>query len=730
MATVVKRPKIRPQIPNDKRVIYNTNNPIGPDGQYLSDDSMLIKFIVVQAIALGLAAIHGVIQRLPWVAAWLRDADYGGHLITNLGLTHINVVLGGTIAIAGLTYYLLPRIIQRPMYSRTLCNVSFWFTALGVLGFYCALIPIGLSEGILVHQGYTYEQAKDIVGFWHKFPEAVTASSMGVGYWLYVTNVVLTIWQGRRSGDALEKFSAKFHLVAAIALLLGTMQGVYQVLPWSLDWLYKTGAAGQLIDPASHAHLNLIGGVVFAFMGFVYYFLPRLVGHPIHSIRLANFSFYTLFAGVWGFWLTLITLGFIEGDMVISRGITAYAAKEIMGIWHPLPIAIMGCLMAIGMWTFIANVLLTLKAGLGTAIERYQAVFLALSAGFLFISTTQGIIQIMPSANRWLDEAREAGELILPMSHAQVNIVGVVTLTLMTVGLYVLPRMCERPLFSHRLARYSLTSVVVGVLVLYFSLIYLGIREGSLIREGYNYAQARQIVTGGYHDWILSVLYGIVGLSYIGYFVNVFGTIGKQRLIASTGRVGRSLAHTGNYLVTVNLPAASIEAARQEASHKLVQRTSHSDGAADSGSAITYAADSGSSEATQQPVATRNTSGTYIIPVRHILNRNPWGVFAAEMVMGWLAFLGVGWFISRRPAMAMLLFVAWQTVFWVSLWGLLSLLAPTAIPFVVALYVTLPILSGLFAARSYARQAARLKQELSLTVTSPSPSEADKAQVK
>ena len=41
-----------------------------------------------------------------------------------------------------------------------------------------------------------YEQAKDIVGFWHKFPEAVTASSMGVGYWLYVTNVVLTIWQG------------------------------------------------------------------------------------------------------------------------------------------------------------------------------------------------------------------------------------------------------------------------------------------------------------------------------------------------------------------------------------------------------------------------------------------------------------------------------------------------------------------------------------------------------
>lgn len=708
----VKKARPRLFVPNNNRVLYNTNN-IGPDGKRLSDDSILIKFVIVQAIALGLAAIHGVLQRLPWMAEWLRDADYGGHLITNLGLTHINVVLGGTVALAGITYYLLPRIIQRPMFSQTLCNVSFWFTACGVIGFYSALIPIGLAEGNLVHQGYTYEQAKDMVGFWHKFPEAITASSMGLGYWLYVTNVVLTIWQGRRTGNALEKFSAKFHLVASIALLIGTLQGVYQVLPWSLDWLYKTGAAGQLIDPASHAHMNLVGGVIFAFMGFVYYFLPRIVGHPIHSVRLANFSFVTLFIGVFGFWLTLITLGFIEGDKVISQGITANAAKDQMGIWHPLPIAIMGSLMAIGMWTFIINVLLTLKKGLGKSKERYLGVFLGVSSVFLFISTSQGIIQILPSTSKWLNEAREGGELILPMSHAQMNIVGVVTLTLMTLGLYVLPRMAERPLYSHRLAKFSLTFVAAGVVILYCTLIYLGIAEGILVRQGYTFAQARQEVTGGYHDWILVALYGIVGASYIGYFINVFKTIGFERLVATSGRFGKGISGTLKYMVAINIPAASIEAAREEARNSIGKV--RADGGGDAGTIVTYAADSGTQDGSLRLAKGR----PFVTPVRVILNQNPFGIFLVEVVLGWCAFLGAGWMKSRRPAMAVLLFTFEQTFFWVSLWGLLTLLAPDYLPYFVAAYIALPVLSGIVAARTYVKQADRFKRELALTVDVP-----------
>lgn len=701
------------------KMFYNSGN-IGPDGKPYSDDSILIKFFIIQAIALLLAAVHGVFQRLPFMADWLRGSDYGGHLFTNLGLTHINVVLGGTISIAGITYYILPRVLQRPLYSKTLCNVGFWLTACGVMGFYCALLPIGLAEGSLVHQGYTYQQAKDIVGFWHKFPEAVTASFMGVGYWIYVTNVVMTIWQSRRDANTLQRFTVKFHLVASVALLLGTLQGVYQVLPWSLDWLYKTGAAGQLIDPASHAHMNLVGGVIFAFMGFLYYFIPRMTGHSIYSIRLANFSFWTLFTGVFSFWLTLITLGFIEGDKVISLGITASAAREQMGIWHPLPIAIAGSIMAVGFWTFIANILLTLKKGLGKSQDGFLAGFLGISCIALFISTTQGIIQILPSTNRWMEEAREAGELILPMSHAQMNIVGVVTLTLTTLVLFALPRMVDRPLFNLKLAKFSQTMLVVGVSVLYLGLIWLGINEGNLIRSGSNFAQARQQVTGDMHDWMLVFMYALVGIAYLGHVTNVIGTVGRERLATYGGTFGGRLARTWNYLLEINIPKASLELARREALVKAGRLPE--DSAADGGSKATAtyvievpaadgAADSGS-------VPVRQTVGSgFVTPPRLILNQNPWAIWLAETIPGWIGFLGVGWFKSRRPAMAMLFFVSWQMIFWVCFWAVLTLLAPDQLPFWAAVYFILPVLSGIWAARSYLSRARTLKQTLLIDVT-------------
>jgi cytochrome c oxidase cbb3-type subunit 1 len=695
---------------------YDTSN-IAPDGSYYSNDKILVKFFIAQVLALSVAAIHGVFQRLPFMAEWLREADYGGHLFTNLGLTHINVVLGGTISIAGLTYYVLPRILKRKLYSEALCNISFWCTFAGVLGFYCALLPIGLTEGALVHQGYTYTQAKDIVGFWHKFPEAVTAGTMGVGYWLFVTNVVLTIWSARRQSNREQVFAAKFFVVSVVALLLGTLQGVYQVLPWSLDWLYKVGAAGQLIDPMSHAHMNLIGGCVFAFAGFVYYFLPRITGHTIYSVKLANFSFWAMFIGVFAFWLVLIVLGFIEGDMVISQGITPIAAKEAVGFWHPLVISFTASIMLLGFWTFIANVLLTLRKGLGQSKERFLAIGMGLTTVALFVSTSQGILQVIPSFSTWLDQAREAGELITPMSHAQMNIIGVVTLTLISCGMYALPRMVNRRLYSYALGKLSITLLVVGVTVLYVTLVFLGVTEGNMIREGMTYAQARAAVTGDMHDWILVGLYSVLGLSYLAYGYNMLRTIGGHNLALMLGTIGQNINRSWSYLLAINIPKATLEQARESVLLK------SGAGAADSGpdfggvviSSTANAADSGS----LPPAAnvTRSRKGGYITPISRIVNQNPWKIALVEIIPGIFAFLGAGWLMSRRPAMAMLLFTAWQGLFWIAFWALLVLLAADWIPVFVVIYVALAITSGIVAARTYAVRAERIKRELVADVT-------------
>src|SRR6476661_9026711 len=228
------------------------------------DNHGLPRFFYAAAAALILSAIHGVIQRLPGISDWLSGADYGGHMVTNLAQTHITIVGAGTISMTGLIYYVLPRVTKRPLFSPSLTNVSFWATIIGVFGFYVAMISIGTYEGAMVHAGWGYEAARDWMGAWHKAPMAITAAIMGIGYWTFVTNVYVTV--GRASGERKvfpgrgpsdqDFLLAKFFVVGATGLLFGTVQGVYQVMPWSLDWLRKTGEAGHMIDPMAHAHMN------------------------------------------------------------------------------------------------------------------------------------------------------------------------------------------------------------------------------------------------------------------------------------------------------------------------------------------------------------------------------------------------------------------------------------------------------------------------------------------
>src|SRR5436309_13387 len=57
----------------------------------LNADHGLPRFFFAAGVALVISAIHGILQRLPIFAEWIRTADYGGHMITNLAHTHITI---------------------------------------------------------------------------------------------------------------------------------------------------------------------------------------------------------------------------------------------------------------------------------------------------------------------------------------------------------------------------------------------------------------------------------------------------------------------------------------------------------------------------------------------------------------------------------------------------------------------------------------------------------------
>ncbi|HEY6512038.1 MAG TPA: cbb3-type cytochrome c oxidase subunit I [Burkholderiaceae bacterium] len=150
----------------------------------------------------------------------------------------------------------------------------------------------------------------------------------------------------------------RFLVVSVTNLLIGTVLGVMQTFPGFGQWLRGAGAAGHLIDPLAHAHINLVGGVTMGMMGLFYYVLPRIWPRPIWSATLSEASFWLSTIGVGVFFGSLVILGIIEGNMVHS-GMTYSQALEAVGPIHHILIVTGGMLMGFGYWTFIANVFLT-----------------------------------------------------------------------------------------------------------------------------------------------------------------------------------------------------------------------------------------------------------------------------------------------------------------------------------------------------------------------------------
>jgi len=187
----IKDPK---QHRNDKR---DTSG----DAKKETDENMskhILRFFVMSVISLFIGTMMGVMQTFPGFAQWLRESGPAGHLIDPLAHAHINLVGGVTVGMMGLFYYVIPKLINRPIYSMTLATMSFWFSMIGVTIFFTSLVILGVIEGNMIHSGMTYGQALEAVGPIHHIMIVTGAMIMGFGYWTYIANILLTIFKKQR----------------------------------------------------------------------------------------------------------------------------------------------------------------------------------------------------------------------------------------------------------------------------------------------------------------------------------------------------------------------------------------------------------------------------------------------------------------------------------------------------------------------------------------------------
>jgi cytochrome c oxidase cbb3-type subunit 1 len=158
------------------------------------DLKRLLKYLIASAGFFFIGTVHGVIQVIPSVRAWLDSigSPYGGpgHMIDPLAHAHINVVGGVVLLCMAVTYYMFAMISGRPPYSQRMVDHSFWWTAIGVGCFYSTLLIFGGLEGhlLLTHNAEAMEEAHRIYG-----PTIATVSTvMGIGFWIFFFNIFMT----------------------------------------------------------------------------------------------------------------------------------------------------------------------------------------------------------------------------------------------------------------------------------------------------------------------------------------------------------------------------------------------------------------------------------------------------------------------------------------------------------------------------------------------------------
>ena len=161
------------------------------DGAY---HPFLVKFLLVSACSLLIGTMHGMLQVMPPIRAWLDSigSPYGGpgHMIDPLAHAHMNLVGGVVMLIMGVTYYLLPILSGRPLYSLRLIQHSFWLMTVGVYAFYTVQMVFGIWEGNLMLSDPAGVAA---VHHWYGRLVAIAGTLMAGGFLCYFANLTLTM---------------------------------------------------------------------------------------------------------------------------------------------------------------------------------------------------------------------------------------------------------------------------------------------------------------------------------------------------------------------------------------------------------------------------------------------------------------------------------------------------------------------------------------------------------
>ncbi len=236
-------------------------------------------------------AVIVVIGYIPWFNRGLAQPVVQGWYMHNA------VGMWFTPLAVGATYYTLPKLLNKPIYSY----------ALGVLGFWTHIVFYTLIG--------THHYIFSPLPVWLQTTAIIFSTAMMVPVWASTGNFLLTM-RGERSAIR-TSYSLPFLLVGAVAYGLASAQGTAESFKAANEaWHFTDYTVG-------HSHLAMVGFVSFLAWGSIYGLLPRITGKE-PRVELVSVHFWLSFIGLMMMFFALCIgghqkgMGWIEGTSFIE----------------------------------------------------------------------------------------------------------------------------------------------------------------------------------------------------------------------------------------------------------------------------------------------------------------------------------------------------------------------------------------------------------------------------
>ncbi len=382
---------------------------------------------------------------------------------------HTNIVIFGFVGtgLIGCAFFLVPTLLQAPLYSERLGKISIWIWNLSVAAG-TVLLGLGYSQGREYAEWIWPVDLGILAGFASVFINLLLTARNRTEKIVYVSN-----WYVFAS--LIFMFWIYFFGNAVWNPGTGAIYGMPDAI---LAWFYGHGIVGLFLTPLA--------------VGVCYYVVPIVTRAPLYSHTLS----------LVGFWSILLIYNHIG---------THHLLQTPAPTWLKL-VAITGSLgMFIPVFTVLINLWLTMRGRLGRIHADIGGRYIMAGLVWYALVCIQGPLQSLPMVqrvthlNNWV------------IGHAHMGVLGFAG-TIAVGGIYfILPRITGRPIYSVVLADIEFWLILIGMAGFWLVLTAAGLVQGNAWING---EMVYRVLPEIHPYMIMRASIGVllVGAAFIGFY--------------------------------------------------------------------------------------------------------------------------------------------------------------------------------------------------------------------